>query len=523
MITIQELSKELSKVNMELVGGESGIARSIEYVTILELPEKTTRIKEKGLILTTFQAFKNIDEILHHMKWLNQIGIGALGFHTAFYKTIPDEVVAYANETGLPLFFIPVETPYYRIFDIFKEIENNQLTNKTYEIYKLNEKLMESVFLEKDVSYIVHVIGNYINDTVILLDPYLKLAALWKNENQSRKEIEANVNFIINQHKENLLQTRFTKREGKIKFKDNYQKNISLTVIPIFSKLNFFGYMLIGQENFKDDYAEEVIKNGLRALSLTVQNRNPMKNHHKMKDIRIFENILTGNIKDIKDTDFHILIENLKYCVLLELTSLDQLHHYFQVLSEMFLTKDSNSIIWIYNKKIIGYLESTIEIDQIKKVLQEAPQVQIGISGIVHEPTLEQLQIMYRQSMISLEHCRMKGISYAFWDVIGVEKIAYSISKDILFKEFDEDILGPLMSYDKEKNTMLTETLYSYLKNFFNLQKSGSELFVHPNTVKYRLEKISSILEIDFHNPSQFSLLMVAFSIHYQKTKKIKS
>ena len=65
-----------------------------------------------------------------------------------------------------------------------------------------------------------------------------------------------------------------------------------------------------------------------------------------------------------------------------------------------------------------------------------------------------------------------------------IEKMAYHIQPNSLFDRLDEEILDPLISYDREKSANLTETLYVYLKYFFNLQKSSSELFVHPNTNK---------------------------------------
>jgi purine catabolism regulator len=101
-----------------------------------------------------------------------------------------------------------------------------------------------------------------------------------------------------------------------------------------------------------------------------------------------------------------------------------------------------------------------------------------------------------------------------------VEKIAYNLYSHPLFEQFDEKILGPLLKYDREKNASLTNTLYIYLKHFFNLQKSSSALFVHPNTIKYRLQKINELLKVDFQNPSQYSMLMLAYSIYHYKQKE---
>lgn len=51
-----------------------------------------------------------------------------------------------------------------------------------------------------------------------------------------------------------------------------------------------------------------------------------------------------------------------------------------------------------------------------------------------------------------------------------------------------------LLEYDRENGSQLLATLYVYLENPFNPQRVASILFIHKNTMFYRLDKIRAIL-----------------------------
>ncbi|MEB4616105.1 PucR family transcriptional regulator, partial [Leucobacter sp. M11] len=53
-----------------------------------------------------------------------------------------------------------------------------------------------------------------------------------------------------------------------------------------------------------------------------------------------------------------------------------------------------------------------------------------------------------------------------------------------------ENIYDPLRAHSPE----LLETLWCYLDNGRSLEATARELFVHPNTVRYRLKKVSEVI-----------------------------
>ena len=99
---------------------------------------------------------------------------------------------------------------------------------------------------------------------------------------------------------------------------------------------------------------------------------------------------------------------------------------------------------------------------------------------------------------------------------------------DVILNYINETILD-IYLYDETNASSLLETVYQYLLNNKSLDKTGKILFVHKNTVMYRLEKVKDLFSINFDNPmNNFSyiysiaILKYLISIDCQSLKAIK-
>lgn len=68
------------------------------------------------------------------------------------------------------------------------------------------------------------------------------------------------------------------------------------------------------------------------------------------------------------------------------------------------------------------------------------------------------------------------------------------LSKDLNLDSIIHLQISRLYNYDKENDTELTSTLLSYLQCGQNLGKTSKKLFIHRNTLVYRLKKISELI-----------------------------
>ena len=81
------------------------------------------------------------------------------------------------------------------------------------------------------------------------------------------------------------------------------------------------------------------------------------------------------------------------------------------------------------------------------------------------------------------------------------------------FLNFTNQIIGPLIKYDKKNNSQLVDTLLLYFENNCNIQKASRNGFLNSATMKYRLKRISEIANIDLSNSETNLLLHLAIKL----------
>ena len=140
-------------------------------------------------------------------------------------------------------------------------------------------------------------------------------------------------------------------------------------------------------------------------------------------------------------------------------------------------------------------------------------EVRVGIGHKYDKPS--ELFRSYQEAKVAVKLgglIKNKGSSIHFGE-LGVERILYSHDKQEL-QEFYLEVLSELESHDKQKNELM-ETLEKYLINNFDLKSTANALFLHPNSLRYRLKRIEEILDFDLEDFDVRVSLVIAFKIKH--------
>lgn len=119
--------------------------------------------------------------------------------------------------------------------------------------------------------------------------------------------------------------------------------------------------------------------------------------------------------------------------------------------------------------------------------------VNIGIG--TRQKSLEKYKLSYEQASKCINLAikqKQKNIIY-YYEQLGLYQLFYDINNKTLLENFVHNILYSLMAYDKKYNTNLIQTLEVYLNKNCNLNQTAETLFIHRNTIKYRLQRIEEI------------------------------
>jgi len=111
-------------------------------------------------------------------------------------------------------------------------------------------------------------------------------------------------------------------------------------------------------------------------------------------------------------------------------------------------------------------------------------------------------------------------------DIFTYQQIAPFHICEALFQQsnsiiFLHSAIREIIAYDKKKNTCLLDTLFSYLRHSHNISKVTSELFIHRNTLQYRINKIKEITKLDLNNGEENMLLLL--SIYLKKYQEFSN
>ena len=69
--------------------------------------------------------------------------------------------------------------------------------------------------------------------------------------------------------------------------------------------------------------------------------------------------------------------------------------------------------------------------------------------------------------------------------------------------------MGQLSSYGDSSNIQLFETLVTYIDNNFNVSKTAKKLYIHRQSLLYRLSKIEELTGMSLKSSSDLFLLSV--------------
>ena len=84
---------------------------------------------------------------------------------------------------------------------------------------------------------------------------------------------------------------------------------------------------------------------------------------------------------------------------------------------------------------------------------------------------------------------------------LSVHRLLLQLEGNPDLDTFVDETLGALIAYDQAHHSNLLHTLSAYFANGGNLSQTAEALFVHRNTLQYRMERINQISALDLNNP----------------------
>jgi hypothetical protein len=109
--------------------------------------------------------------------------------------------------------------------------------------------------------------------------------------------------------------------------------------------------------------------------------------------------------------------------------------------------------------------------------------------------------------------CLIDGKLISNFNEIGLDQLLMSISNEEPVRKYYCGLIDKLLTYDEINDLNLTSTLFEYVKCGGNIQLTSKNSFQHSNTIRYRVEKIKNILNIE-ESADWYSQLYIVTRLH---------
>jgi len=431
-----------------------------------------------------------------------------------FIDRIPPQIIEPANEKNFPIIELPVYVAWHDIVNpIMLEILNKEagIIKRSFEIH---DELMKVALQGGDLAAVAGTLSYLLNCNVFIEDESFNLLSF----SNCRGACDAlSLEGIFNKIKTFKKPVRVN-----IRSRNNCYTRVIASIII---KGEICGYItLIENDSRLGDFDLIAAEQAATIAALEIMKKQAVKQAEGKVKKEFFENMLAGNIKDtaqIKNRlKFYginfkgfiaVIIIQMDYESALKLEeedfkSIESIIPFD--LNEHILLRKGEEIVIICGISGRGSDERHDKVNKFCKTvaghLKGVKDIRFGISDF-HDDLINISQ-GYKEAKRSLEIMDILKINMCntvFYKDVWAYDFILARRENSNLMEFCDKGLFKLMEYDsKNKEENLLNTLRVYLDCMGKHNLTAEKLFIHRNTLNYRLKKIVEVIDCDLNDPS---------------------
>lgn len=517
--------------------------RMIESVEITETPDVEKYIPQNVLILSTGMIFKdNQENLIPFIQSLVRAKAIGLGIKVGrFLNEIDPKVISYANKINFPLLLIPDHFP---LGSLLHQIMNLVLKTEREEIdFALDIQKSFSNLLVQDASndLLVREFSRMIKTPTILLDPFGQIISSSHHFKNHKDQAEHYVESLFHERKK-------TKRHnGSFIISDFEGEKRHLSLIEIRVHTYYPHYLIIvDPEQVPFPTSIFAIEQAALVFQFNLYKNQKINEALYANEAHFFSDLIDQQLQDsFSESNWYKMIHNYGYIQ----TDFYQIIH----ISSKEIIKEQNNVpslrtneklylsySWL-RKNIRHYFKNAIviwraEVQEIVLILQEqSPNLEQNlltisnkINALINSHLIfnvgysvsrsELIKQSYAQAKIAHNGRQNKETqdTVIFYRDKGMYQLFNNLDQNELVY-YCKSILKDLAYPEEESMLDLRNTLDAYLKNQSEITQTANNLFIHRNTVKYRINRCEEILGVKVDAPEESLNIRLALELSKQK------
>jgi purine catabolism regulator len=538
-VTVEEALKLPAFKGANLVAGEKGRFKVIKYVDVMEVPDAVNWVREQEMLLTTAYAIKNDAKAQEDLIIkLAEVKASALCIKPGrFIDRIPQKIINLAEKLDFPVIELPPEVPY---IDIINQVLSRILSKKTSfleTINKIHNTLTDAVLEGGGLQAICSKLAELTGNPIAIFSSSSRIIAFSGKQGEIC-QLTDQLQLIkeygrydkCDKHNEtNSPSTRILESErGKF------------IITPIVIERRLYGFLVMfGYSHQDSELNIKALEQGAVVAALEfLKDKNVQETKKRiMKDL--INDLLEGNISnpDVLQERGRYLGWDLKKGMQVMVADIEERHTRYNGKEEgnignvqefknplldivkvtvkkidpgSIITDKSERVVILINipddyrrspNNLYSYTKG-IAVNIQREVTANLNEVNINLGIGRYYGDIQNISKGYKEALEALN--LGKGIlgpgKVVHFDDLGVYKVMLDVSDKRILKNFALKYLQPLIDYDEQYGSDLITTLEAYLKNDKKISRTADELFIHRNTVRYRIDRINDILGVDLED-----------------------
>jgi purine catabolism regulator len=540
-IKVKDVYALLKEDGVKLVAGKNGLNRIVNSISVTEVDNPYRWLIGGEMILTTLFMFKKREDKINFINKLNDSGCACVAIHPGnqLEFLVENYILEIGNKLQFPIFILPQEMPYVRIFNkVYEAILNKKeiLLKKSAEITYMMTK---TLIADGNIHDIILKLYKILNKSVFFLNNKLEIVEKIENSEESNININDYKNVIFEHDSKLIMKINQNECYDDIKVKEiNFGEDKIFKYVIIELRENINNYLAIIEPNMISESEKLLDSTALCNVATAIKLQ-------KLKELAIietkeklkydfFDDLINEAYTslDIMEKRAATLGLNFMFWNIIFIFDIDDFEqyykenfhkgeHYFQEIKMkikdniieqleryrdnigLFIPKGDGYIMSVgFNEneyKRFNYRKFFKNINSKINHKFENENLDFSITLSVSGPInmIGDITKAYKQALRAKEIGKKlygKG-GTAFYEDLGIYNlISIQGSKEEILVNSG---LNKIYDYDKKKRGNLLETLEVFLDTSGSINKTAIKIYAHPNTVKYRLRKIKEIIDED--------------------------
>lgn len=539
-VSVKEILSSKFFKEYYIISGEKGINREIQGVVLMDAPDGYKWCRGKELMLSTGYYFVDNTELFKDViNFLYENGSAAIAVKTdRFLDTIPVEIIELSDKLGFPIIFVPARTAWMDIIAAVNSIAINRYISRINDTHNLEIHSYSNDF-QKKIKNIVKNLSLELGLLVAISDIVDKNIISYPEDKRIEEKVNKTDESVLNNYQKEILCEKLNiyriknLNDNKSWIKMNIQiNNTPITQLIIWEKSRTIDYydlfslrlsytlflsiyeqiyvMNSFERKFYDNLIESLINKKLTSKQQIIKEIKMIKNFK----INIDHSYVCLLIKQETDSPSFYSIREILYNTLLLRIPRDE---------AIFGIIDDNTLVIIkdvskYKNNIISNVK--MEIDNLAVNMKnhfDHKNLVVGIGDASDD--IVSIRKSYCKALKAIEIGRYlypKNRIFTFKDLgpFGLFRV-----EDIQSKSFDSNfsLITPLLMHSNCDELLLTLKVFIESESNYNI--TAQKLYIHNNTVRYRISKIQEICNINLEDP--IVRLKIAIMLMFTNTQVV--